>query len=323
MNSSLGGVKKGPDETLSIPSFHVDSSAMVNHVINTKIIQVKEHFTSELANVNRSLNKIIKESKVDTDFSKNNNDRIYSINTKVMSLEERLESHFHKLSSELNCLNSRFKELENNFQKQLRTTKVEIDRLSSAYDQIDELKKEQESSLLKLKETNSQTQELQINFNKITNSRLNDLEIKLNQNGQIDALQTRIIEANEPIIKRIVELESQLTMLNEQSYPLSMEEPPQFIVMPHQTIRHDDEMIRNELFRFTQIIQGIQMDDINNSHIHDGQIVEEVVEPRIEEVVEVLNKSEDIGVNEIILSDTNVPLNLPIKLMKNKKTKRK
>jgi hypothetical protein len=321
MNSSLGGVKKGPDETLSIPSFHVDSSAMVNHVINTKIIQVKEHFTSELANINRSLNKIIKESKVDTDSSKNNNDRIYSINTKVMSLEERLESHFHKLSSELNSLNCRFKELENNFQKQLRTTKAEIDRLSSAYDQINKLEKTQESNFALL----------QNEFNNVINTRLNYLEMKLNQkieqNGQIDLLQTRIIEANEPIIKRIVELESQLTKIHEQPYPLSMEEPPQFIVMPHQTVRNDDELIRNELFKFTQIIQGLQMDNRININLANVQHVEEVEEPIMEKVniVEDVLKSEDISVNEIILSDTgaNIPLNLPIKLMKNKKTKKK
>ena len=363
MTSSLSGIKKGPDETLSIPSYHVDNSVMVNKVINTKISQVKEYLNTELTNINYTLSKYIKETKTEADSGKNNNDRIYSINTKVMTLEERLESHFHKLSSELNCLNSRFKELENNFQKQLKNNKTEMDRLCEAYIQIGELRKGQESNFTRL----------QNEFNNAINTRLNDLEMKLNQkieqNGQIDLLQTRIVEANEPIIKRIVELESQLTMLHEQPYPLSMEEPPQFIVMPHQTIRNDDELIRNELFRFTQIIQGMHMDN------HINQVEEVEFEPRVEEVaggeetrvepngeetrvepngeeprvepngektrvepngeevntalpmnipiLEHVNKSEEIGVNEIIVNESSIPLNLPIKLMKNKKPKKK
>jgi hypothetical protein len=361
MASSLSGIKKGPDETLSIPSYHVDNSAMVNKVINTKISQVKEYLNTELTNINYTLSKYIKETKTEADSGKNNNDRIYSINTKVMSLEERLESHFHKLSSELNCLNSRFKELENNFQKQLKNNKTEMDRLCEAYIQIGELRKGQESNFTLL----------QNEFNNVINTRLNDLEMRLNQkieqNGQIDMLQTRIIEANEPIIKRIVELESQLTTLHEQPYPLSMEEPPQFIVMPHQTIRNDDELIRNELFRFTQIIQGMQMDNHINQveevefeprvepnveelrvepNVEELRVepnVEELrvepnveeprVEPNVEEVntalpmnipiLEHVNKSEEIGVNEIIVNESSIPLNLPIKLMKNKKPKKK
>ena len=346
MASSLSGIKKGPDETLSIPSYHVDNSANVNKVINTKISQVKEYLNTELTNINFTLNKYIKETKTEADSGKNNNDRIYSINTKVMSLEERLESHFHKLSSELNCLNSRFKELENNFQKQLKNNKTEMDRLCEAYNQIGELRKGQESNFT----------QLQNEFNNSINTRLNDLELRLNQkieqNGRIDLLQTRIVEANEPIIKRIVELESQLTSLNEQPYNLSMKEPPQFIVMPHQTIRNDDELIRNELFRFTQIIQSMQNDHINQVKenrveevesiieenriepiIEEPNIEENRIEPMIEEVnvplstnmpvLEHVNKLEEIGVNDIIVNESIIPLNLPIKLMKNKKPKKK
>ena len=124
MNSSLSGIKKGPDETLSIPSFHVDSSALMNRVINTKINQVKDYLNTELTNINYSLSKYVKETKIEADSVKNHTDRVNSINVKIINLEERVETNFHKMATAINSLVDRVENLNRDYQKKL-TTEIE------------------------------------------------------------------------------------------------------------------------------------------------------------------------------------------------------
>ena len=372
--SSLSGIKKGPDETLSIPSFHVDNSAMVNRVINAKISQVKEYLNTELTNVNLTLNKYIKETKTETDAIRNNTDRVNSINVKVNSLEERIESRFNKITSLVNSLVDKFENLNNSYQQKVRNEKEEHDRIAKMQEEQGKIAKMQEEQMLAL---NTQSQ-----LNELMTNRLNSIELQLNQINyktysttiesrlseaysaydEIKKLQTRIVEANEPILRRIIDLEEKFTQMNEQPYPFTTEEPPQFLVMPHQSIRRDDDSIRSELFKFAQILQGnMQQYSEESGEVVEIKPVEEVVEIKpveevidikpVEEVVEIkpveevidikpveevekkepskelciepVNKLEEIGVNEIIINDSSIPLNLPIKLMKNKKPKRK